>query len=140
MLILFVKVCFKHINYCKIVHFEVCDQGETNDHQITRITHFRIPVHQLLYSVYSAPDTESVDCEHGEVRLVNGPNIRQGRVEVCINNAFGSICSVSFVDADAAVVCVSAGFFGEGKILVMQEASGVWHYFCSKSSSRLDLG
>ena len=82
---------------------------------MSRDTHTSVsPVHCMLFC--AAPGTESADCEHGEVRLEEGPNIRQGRVEMCINNAFGSVCSVPSVDEDtAAVVCVSAGFSRDGE-------------------------
>ena len=48
------------------------------------------------------------------MRLVDGENIAEGRVELCVNNEFGTICSLGWDDMDASVACSSvpdAGFF-----------------------------
>lgn len=46
-------------------------------------------------------------CEDGDVRLMNGSasSAATGRVEVCIGNAYGSVCNDRWDDRDAAVVC-----------------------------------
>ena len=49
------------------------------------------------------------NCTDGKMRLVNGSNQYQGRVEVCINNAWGTVCSLSWSSTDAKVVCRHAG-------------------------------
>ena len=41
----------------------------------------------------------------GDVRLVDGSNPLEGRVEICLNRAWGTICNNSFSISDAAVVC-----------------------------------
>ena len=61
-----------------------------------------------------APEIIQENCTHGEVRLQDGPNVREGRVEICINNAWGTICSTQFSNEDAAVVCKSMMFEQEG--------------------------
>ena len=56
------------------------------------------------------------NCQTGEVRLQDGPNVREGRVEVCINNAWGTVCSDQFGFEDAIVTCTQMNFSSEGKI------------------------
>lgn len=45
--------------------------------------------------------------------------MREGRVEICMNNAWGTICSWLFDDEDAAVVCSQMNFEREGLYYVL---------------------
>ena len=47
---------------------------------------------------------------------MGGANIREGRVEICINNAWGTICDDGnlFGTQDAIVVCTQMGFSDRG--------------------------
>ncbi len=53
----------------------------------------------------SAITTISSNCTDGELRLVDGTNPLEGRVEICINNAWGTVCDNVFTGDDADVVC-----------------------------------
>ncbi|XP_064384964.1 uncharacterized protein LOC135333878 isoform X2 [Halichondria panicea] len=55
-----------------------------------------------------------VVCNQGDIRLVGGANTRQGRVEVCNNNAWGTVCDDAFGAAEATVVCTQLGRNGVG--------------------------
>ena len=52
---------------------------------------------------------------HGEIRLVNGPNETEGRVEVCIGIVWGTVCHRSWNSNDARVVCRQQGFEVDGE-------------------------
>ena len=54
------------------------------------------------------------NCTHSDVRLVGAQNAYEGRVEVCINNLWGTICDSGWSYGDASVVCRQAGFPGSG--------------------------
>lgn len=43
------------------------------------------------------------------IRLVDGTNNLEGRIEIYINGGWGTICDDSFDDTDAAVVCRQLG-------------------------------
>lgn len=50
------------------------------------------------------------NCEHGQLRLMEGNDdeqeqTRAGRLEICINNAWGSVCQDLFNLPDAMVAC-----------------------------------
>lgn len=51
-------------------------------------------------------------CSSGEVRLVDGTTHAEGRVEVCYDGVWGSVCdsSNSWGYNEASVVCLQLGF------------------------------
>ena len=49
-------------------------------------------------------------CSNGDVRLVGGSTDNEGNVQICYNNAWGSICDDSWGRADSNVVCRQHGF------------------------------
>ena len=48
-----------------------------------------------------------VDCTNGQVRLMNGsqPSLTEGRVEICYNNTYGTVCDDFFDETAASIVC-----------------------------------
>lgn len=55
-----------------------------------------------------------VICVQGGIRLVGGSTAREGRVEVCNNNAWGTVCDDQFGTNDARVACRQLGFSDTG--------------------------
>ena len=59
---------------------------------------------QCIYYFFAAP------CTQGDIRLVGGTSVLEGRVEVCYNNQWGTVCDDAFGVPDAIVVCRQLGF------------------------------
>ena len=54
-----------------------------------------------------------VVCVHGEVRLEGGSNV-YGRVEVCNDGVWGTVCNTSWNGTSAGVVCAQLGLDSTG--------------------------
>ena len=52
----------------------------------------------------------------GEIRLQDGTLPSNGRVEVCQNGIWGSVCNDMWDDTDASVVCRQLGYDPQGSM------------------------
>ena len=58
-----------------------------------------------------------VPCTYGDIQLVGGGVVNEGRVELCVNNAWGTVCNDLWGVQDAMVVCSQLGYLTEGMCL-----------------------
>ena len=72
-----------------------------------------VPIHSKckwhIISSVTAP------CQSGDVRLAGSSDPLRGRVEVCVNETWGTICEDFWDTNDTSVVCTQLGFSAEGK-------------------------
>ena len=81
-----------------------CDGSESH---LVNCTH-------LVTQNCSMLETAGVLCKpacqyNGQVNLYGGRSNNEGRVEICMNNQWGTVCDVGFDDGDASVVCKTLG-------------------------------
>ena len=72
----------------------------------------KLTVQSQILFVLTGTNTTQVNCTTGSVRLadmITTNTTAEGRVEVCINQAWGTVCNRRFDDDDAGTVCVLAG-------------------------------
>ena len=54
-------------------------------------------------------------CTTGQLRLIGGNIPNEGRVEICMNNVWGTVCDDGWGSTDATVVCRQLGYSTQGQ-------------------------
>jgi hypothetical protein len=54
-------------------------------------------------------------CINGETRVTGSGFSRHGRVEICVNETWGNICTGFWDNSDASVICRQSGFSPHGE-------------------------
>ena len=72
----------------------------------------------FVYIIYIV--TESSSCNDGDLQLVGGITFNQGRLEVCMNGAWGSVCDSDDIFT-AIVACRQLGLLQvEGQFIFIR--------------------
>ena len=58
-----------------------------------------------MIHIYLVPNLNNTECTDGDLRLRDGTNQFEGRVEVCLNGVFGTVCDDGWGITDGDVVC-----------------------------------
>ena len=82
--------------------------------------HFYIALHPLY-----------IACTYGEIRLANGLTSNQGRVELCINETWGTVCDDGRDSDIARVVCRQLGYITDGKLISFCNIIALFFLFVS---------
>ncbi len=57
-------------------------------------------------------------CTDGQLRLVGGNVDNEGRIEICLDNKWGTICDDNWSTNDANVACGALGFASTGRLII----------------------
>ena len=73
-------------------------------------------------------------CDTGEVRLVNGSRPTEGRVEVCDNGQFFTVCDDNWDELEARVVCNQLNYSSSAGTYTQHPLSELLQDFCITES------
>ena len=88
----------------------------------------------LSVNMFLMCKTNGLDvCTEGQVRLVGGPSMDEGRAEYCIGGQWGTICNETWDANDASVVCNQLGLihFGTSSVTMYSLLCNVYVLYFS---------
>ena len=83
----------------------------------------------IVYAKWYVICLSTAPCTAAQLRLAGGNIANEGRVEICIDNIWGTVCINSWGRTDAAVVCRQLGYSSQGPYQLIH----VWT-FCRQLS------
>ena len=61
-----------------------------------------------------------IGCREGSIRLAGGRNSLEGRVEVCHDGVWGSVCNTRWSTGEALIACRQLGHSETGQNIIQQ--------------------
>ena len=95
-------------------------QCRGNETRLTDCTHPAFGVHICTHSEDAG--VRCTTCTQGNIRL-QGNNDTSGRVEICSNNDWGTVCDEGWGELDAQVVCRELGFEATGILILLTDVT-----------------
>ena len=73
------------------------------------------------------------NCSHGELQIASRSDdsealASEGRLEICVNGVWGTICDVRYGARDANVACRQLGYDGQGMFMLDMDNTSVLVY------------
>ena len=72
---------------------------------------------------------QSGECSHGDVILSDGNSYTEGRVEICFNGSWGTVCDDYWSYQDAQVVCKQLGYSYSGIMIMLFKSYKEVHFY-----------
>ena len=93
-----------------------------------------------LYIYYSI--MHAGNCSDGAIRLMNGRDQYEGRVEVCFSGLWGTVCDNHWDTTEAEVVCTQLGLLDSKRksvVVITAKREKIVHFFSHKCHALVDV-
>ena len=87
----------------------------------------------ILYYEWIHTNISSDVCNNGDIRLMGGSTMYEGRVELCYNETWGTICDGFWNVNDANVACRQLGFLDNGTYSIFTVMTLLFWWSCYAS-------
>ena len=88
------------------------------------------PAHNCVHFEDAGVSCGNASCNNSGVRLVNGFTDYEGRVEVCLNGVWGTVCDDFWSTNDAVVVCNQLNISSAGKNYCVPTLNTIYLFIC----------
>ena len=78
--------------------------------------YFKTLIHASIATTDQRYITVAAPCTTGHLRLMGSNIPNEGRVEICMNNVWGTVCDDLWSSIDATVVCRQLGYSTQGQM------------------------